>query len=500
MESLKRAQESIGRMWANLNATQRVILSAAAAAMALLLVWSSAGTTQAWVRVAGPEVDQNARYNIIKKLQERNQKHEIRGSEIFVPKEDADRIVLELAGEVGMSDDVIWDFLKSSDPFVDRRQKDLRYKRALEQKLSAMIRRVEIVRNANVVITPGSDSDRVGFEGNRAKASVQVELQEGRSLSTKNVVAISNLVAKAVQGLDADQVVISDNKLNSYSLPKQDGGSMQAIWFRDYEKQIEDDIQSRIKQAFRTASVVVRISARNTQIRKETHKNTNPKPIEEQENRHVEKGNAASPGKVLKGGDVPVEPADSGNRTDQESRTKYVHDQESMRVDDPAGKIEKITIGVLIPIEVGPDNKELTEANKDLPKIKEWVTAAAGLEAVEKSVSVQFIPSKRPEPIAAAAGSEVAAVWFATHWMKIVLSLLALAGLATLSLVIRGAMAKDTVEELQGLATSLTAEPAAELAVPSEGDLGRLKEGLQEMVGRNPQTVAASLKSFMSGR
>ena len=33
-----------------------------------------------------------------------------------------------------------------------------------------------------------------------------------------------------------------------------------------------------------------------------------------------------------------------------------------------------------------------------------------------------------------------------------------------------------------------------------EGDLGRLKQGLQDMVGRNPQGVAASLKSFMSGR
>ncbi|MBI3858514.1 MAG: hypothetical protein HY293_22750, partial [Planctomycetes bacterium] len=64
MESLKRALEQIWRMWANFTATQRVVLSAAAALMALLLLWGSASTAESWVRVAGPEVDQSTRYTI----------------------------------------------------------------------------------------------------------------------------------------------------------------------------------------------------------------------------------------------------------------------------------------------------------------------------------------------------------------------------------------------------------------------------------------------------
>jgi hypothetical protein len=49
--------------------------------------------------------------------------------------------------------------------------------------------------------------------------------------------------------------------------------------------------------------------------------------------------------------------------------------------------------------------------------------------------------------------------------------------------------AKDTVEELQALTTALTEtrEAQAELAIPGEGDVGRLKQGLQDMVGRNPR-------------
>jgi flagellar M-ring protein FliF len=498
MESFKRALESIGRMWANLTATQRVILSAAAAAMALLLVWSSVGSTEAWVRVAGPEVDASTRTAILKKLQERNQKHEVRGAEILVPKQDADRIVLELAGEVAMNDDVIWKFLESSDPFVDRRQKDLRYKHALEQKLSAMIRRVEFVRNANVVITPGSESDRLGFEGNRAKASVQVELQDGKLLSNKNVSAIANLMAKAVSGLESDQVVITDNKLNSYALPKADGGAAVAQIWRAYEKEMEEDIQSRIKTAFRTASVVVRITARNTKSKVESTKLSNPKVDEEMERKTI-KGATPSSGGGLKG-EPSVQPqvAEAIRESDQEIKTRNRFDVIKEEIENPAGKIEKISIAVLIPVEVGPEGKELAEAEKLLPKIKEYVLAAA--DAPVNSVTVSCIPSKRPEPIVAVAESVLAVEWIYAHAAKIALFALALAGLVILSLVVRGAMARDTVEELQGLATALGEEPAAELAVPGEGDVGRLKQGLQEMVGRNPQTVAASLKSFMSGR
>jgi flagellar M-ring protein FliF len=500
MESLKRALEQIGRMWANLSATQRVVLSAAAAGMVALLLFGSVSSTESWVRVAGPEVDASKRSDILRKLQERNQKHEVRGAEILVPKQDADRVVLDLAGEGAMSDDAIWDFLKNSDPFVDRKQKDLRYKRALEQKLGAMIRSVGFVRNANVVITPGSESDRLGFEGSRAKASVQVELQEGGKLSTKNVVAIANLVAKSVPGLDPDQVVITDNKLNSYALPKEDGGAGQAIWFRDYEEKLEERIKNEIKQAFRTASVTVRVTTKNSSGEIEKKKYTNPKP-EQEEERRIKKGPSGAAARSFKGEEAAPPAPDTAQETEQEFRTKNRFDEEKERTTNPAGKIERITVGVLIPVEVGPDGKELADAEKQRSTIESWVKAAA--DAPVSSVSVSFIPSKKPEPVAAAVETGGAvATWVTANWLKVLLGALAFVVFVVLLRVIQANTAKDTVEELQALTTALseTGEAQVELGLPAEGDVPRLRQGLQDMVGRNPQGVAASLKSFMSGR
>jgi flagellar M-ring protein FliF len=468
----------------------------------VLLIFGSVSSTETWVRIAGPEVDASKRADILRKLQERNQKHEVRGSEILVPKQDADRIVLDLAGEGAMSDDAMGKFLETNNIFMSSKDKEALYKQALEQKLAAMIRSVELVRNARVVITPGSKSDQMFFEGPRAKASVRVELQEGSKLSSKNVVAIANLVAKSVPGLDADQVVITDNKLNSYSLPKEEQGTLGAIWFREYEEKLEERIKNEVKQAFRSASVTVRVTAKNSSGDTERKKYTNPK-AEQEEERRIKKGNSGTSGRSLKGEEsLPATP-DSTQETEQELRTKNRFDEEKERITNPAGRIERITVGVLIPVEVGPDGKELAEAEKQRPMIESWVKAAA--DAPVNSVSVSFIPTKKLEPVAAAAleTSSAAAAWIAANWMKVLLGAFAFVAFVVIVRVIQANSAKDTVEELQALTSALTEtrEAQVELGLPGEvGDVTRVKQGLQDMVERNPQGVAASLKSFMSGR
>src|SRR5579862_7931737 len=265
MDSIKRALESIGRMWAALNATQRVILSVSAAAMVLLLVWGSASSVPTMVRVAGAEVEAGKRQDILRRFQEHNQKHEVRGSEILVPKEDADRIVLELAGESTMSNNAVWKFLEQSDIFATRWQIEKRFQIALQSRLEAMIRSIESVKNASVVINPGSTQSQLGFAGPKASASVQVELKEDAVLTKDNVRAIAGLVAKAVNGVEHDQVHIMDTRGRAYRAPKPSSISGAMEDSAAYEQDREDKIQRQLKDvpAFSGASVIVRVKARN---------------------------------------------------------------------------------------------------------------------------------------------------------------------------------------------------------------------------------------------
>jgi len=483
-------------MWAALNASQRVILSVSATAMVLLLVWGSASTVPTMVRVAGAEVDAAKRQEILSKFQQHGQKHEVRGTEILVPKEDADRVVMELAGEGTMSNNAVWKFLEQSDIFATRWQMEKRMQIALQARLEGMIRSIESVKNASVVINPGSTSYAFGFAGSKPSASVQVELQEGKSLNRKNVQAIAGLVARAVNGVEDDQVHIMDTKGISYRATRNDS--------QDIALEVEQLIQKQLKDtfAFSGASVIVRVQTKATSSKSEEMKYGRSQVKESEESITRKGGPATSSPRVLKGSPEPESPAEAPVPPESQSTNKELRvlDQKKITEDNPAGQVERITVGVLIPIEVGPDGKEMTEAEKLLPKLKEFVLK--GSQARSEDVSVQFIPTRRPEPIAANAPSEGPLVWLGLHASKIAMFGLALAGLFVLLRVVQTAMARDTVEEIQSLTNALTEtqEAGVDLAGPAAGDLGRLKQSVQDMVGRNPESVAASLKSFMSGR
>jgi flagellar biosynthesis/type III secretory pathway M-ring protein FliF/YscJ len=508
MDSIQRALQNIGRMWAALHATQRVILSASAVLMVVLLVWGSAASAPSWVRVAGPEVTADARANILRKFQEKNQKHEVRGAEIYVPKEDADRVVLELSGEGSMSNNAVWKFLEQSDIFATHWEKEKRMQIALQARLEGMIRSVESVKNASVIINPGSTSSQLGFAGAKASASVQIELHEGKSLNRKNVQAIAGLVARAVNGVEENQVHIMDTKGNSYRALKADEGAMIADTFREYERSIEQDIQKQLKEtfAFTGASVIVRVKANNISTNSEEDKFGRGQTKESEESTVRKGGVSQALPQVRKGsGESEAAPEAPAPPPELQSsnRESKVFDRKKTVEHNPGGEIQRITVGVLIPVEVGPEGKELAEAEKKLPMLKEFVRIAA-MPANSEDVSVQMIPTKRPEALIAPLAPETLVEWMSRHATKVGLFGLALAALFVLLRVVQTAMARDTVEEIQSLTDALTEgqEAATELAgaAPAGVDLGRLKQNVQDMVGRNPQSVAASLKSFMSGK
>jgi len=499
MESFKRALENIGRMWANLNVTQRIVIVGAAGLMVLVLVVGSLGTSQPWVRVAGAEVDAGKRSAIIKKLQDQNLKHEVRGNDIYVPKEDADRIVLELAGDGTVSSNAVWKFLEQSDIFATRWDKEKRFQIALQTRLEGMIRSVDSVKNAAVVINPGSTSNQLGFAGPKPSASVQVDLKDGMSLSRKNVQAIAGLVASAVPGIEISQVHIMDTAGNPYRVPNADNRAGIMADFYDYQKRIEDDIQAKIKSAFAfsAANVVVGIKVKNVSSEKEELKHGASRPVETEEKR-IKKGAGGKTPARIKGepGSESVETPSREEETQSEVREKSVVDQTKITEQNPAGDIEKITIGVLIPVEEGP---AFADAERLLPKLRDFVLKASPMARAE-DVSVQLIPTKRPQAVAVA--QEPALTWFGAHWSKLLLGLLTVVAILMVIRVINRSTAQDTVEELQALTSALTEtrEAAAELGAPVESELARLRQGIQEMAGRNPQAVAASLKSFMTGR
>lgn len=499
MDAFKRALEYTRRMWGNLNTSQRVLLGASAAALVAFLTWGSvAGAGGDMVRVVGHEVDDAARADVLKKLQEKNEKFEVRSDGIFVPREIADRVVLELAGEGIMSDRAVWQWLESSDIVASKWQLDKRYQVALQRKLEIMIRKIDGVRNASVILSPASEAQQLGFrDGAKASASVQVELRPPHAFGSKQAKGVAGLVARAVPGLETDRVHIMDTQGVPYRIPRDTGNAAATGEIRDLETRLEEEIKAKINELFPTARAVVRVVARSTDIETDKKIHTNPKVIDAEDSKRVEKVKPSGGQGGIKGEGSLVPQESSGtarDETDQSTREKSIVDVEHRRERDPAGAIQKITVGVLIPREESPENKDMT-----VEKAQDLILKATG-EKDATSVSVMFIPSKKPEPIVPTPMGEKVTEFLSAKWATIAMVVLAFVALLLVFKAMKSAMPRGTVEEIQALTAQLTASPEIEVpqAVLSGTDnINRVKQSIQDVISRNPAGAAVGLKQWM---
>jgi flagellar M-ring protein FliF len=123
----------------------------------------------------------------------------------------------------------------------------INYGRALEGELERSVMSLDAVEQARVHLTFAKDS--VFLEAQQpAKASVLVKVRAGAHLSPQNVVAISHLVASAVEGLAPDAVSVLDMNGNLLSHPKAASidGTESSQGSLDYRHQVETDLIAKI--------------------------------------------------------------------------------------------------------------------------------------------------------------------------------------------------------------------------------------------------------------
>src|SRR5262249_5576295 len=93
------------------------------------------------------------------------------------------------------------------------------YRRALEGELERSVMSLAEVEQARVHLTFPKESVFLDSQ-QPAKASVLVKVRPGARLAPQNVVAVSHLVASAVEGLSADAVSVLDMNGNLLARPR----------------------------------------------------------------------------------------------------------------------------------------------------------------------------------------------------------------------------------------------------------------------------------------
>ncbi len=171
------------------------------------------------------------------------------GSVVLVPEARVDELRLEMAGaglpRTGRIGFELFD--KTNIGATDFSEK-VNYRRALEGELERSVKALNEIEQARVHISFPKDS--VFLDSREpAKASVLVTLRPGRQISEQNVLAITNLVASAVEGLSPEFVSVVDMRGDLLSRPKRTGADAldNSDAALDYKRQIERDLMAKVE-------------------------------------------------------------------------------------------------------------------------------------------------------------------------------------------------------------------------------------------------------------
>ena len=282
----------------------------------------------------------------------------------------------------------------------------------LQEKMSAVVRCFQNVKNATVDISFGKDTGYILDQNSRVEASaaVLVEMQGASRLTADQAVAIRRYIANAVEGLSIEKVDITDTLGNRYGASNSFADADASALKFQLEEEQANIIRSEVMQALlpfygednvRVAvSCTVDVSQRTVNSRDvflpEEGKEDGKGIIGEQIYQYwfTREGNDVTGGLVGSetNSDIPeyVENAANPNGSEQElggsGTTKYDNPYEETVAIYTAGYLTDCSISVSI-------NAQPTEVN--VQELREHIARAAGIQGViDSETGVEYLTDK----------------------------------------------------------------------------------------------------------
>ncbi|MGP1907500.1 flagellar basal-body MS-ring/collar protein FliF [Metabacillus sp. JX24] len=191
------------------------------------------------------------------------------GSTIMVPAEMTDTLKVELAAEGIPNSGVIdYSFFGQNIGFgMTDNEFDVLKLKATQTELSNLMKGIEGVDDAKVMINLPKESVFVSEDNGTATASIVLNTKPGVQLDQANVNALYHLVSKSVPGLSTDNIVIMDQNFEYFDLKSDENMPLTENISSQHElkSKIEKDIQRQVQKMLGTMmgqdKVVVSVTA-----------------------------------------------------------------------------------------------------------------------------------------------------------------------------------------------------------------------------------------------
>jgi flagellar M-ring protein FliF len=278
----------------------------------------------------------------------------------------------------------------------------INYQRALEGELERSVMSLDEVEQARVHLTLPKDS--VFLEQQQpAKASVMLKLKPGAEISQANVVAVTNLVASAVEGLKPEAVSIVDMNGNLLNRPRRGGqADVTEATSENLEmrQQLEHDLVNKIHATldpvlgpdrFR-AGASVEVDLTSAEQQEETFDPTKSVMATSQKTEDVVERASTSgiPGTAanLPRGNANSSSASGGGTSRRTENITYQTSRVIRQVHTPQGLIKRMSLAVLLDQNVrwegqGAARHKILEppSQATVQSLKGLIAAATGLDA-----------------------------------------------------------------------------------------------------------------------
>lgn len=328
------------------------------------------------------------------------------GGAIMVPEDKVHEARLTLA-QLGLPKGgaVGFELLDQEKFGISQFSEQVNYQRALEGELARTIETLGTVQNARVHLAMPKPSMFVR-EQKPPSAAVTVTLNNGRTLDSGQVNAITYLISSAVPGLNADNVTIVDQ---SGRLLTQSGGQAMQTTQLKYTSEVEADYQQRIQTILATivgrnnvkAQVTAQIDfTQHEQTAEQYQPNSSPDKmaIRSRQTSDAEQGSkngvGGVPGALSNQPPVPatapITQPPVANQPAQENNAA------NNNATQAAGTAET-TVATPMPFNNRKDNTTNYELDRTLTHIKR---STGSIERLSVAVVVNYLPGKDGTPVA----------------------------------------------------------------------------------------------------
>lgn len=383
MQKIKEFLINIKDQFINLDKNKKIAICIGIVAIIVAITFGVSYSQQNKYGVLYSGLDSIDAATVTKSLEDAGVETKIEGDIIYVPKEQVDKLRIELSSSITNGSKGFELMDEGSSLSMTDEEFQIKKIRMLQGELEKTIKTFSAVEDARVHITQGQESV-FSSETTEGKAAVYVSIKAGEELNQTQIKSIMSLVSASTTNIPKKNVEIIDQNMNllSEGIYDEDGNALNGIGTslsRSAEKEVSEELQqsivSMLEGIFGKDKVKVTVNATlNYDTVQKNEVVINPDTVIKSENRSentTSNGSSSSGSPVDNNMTNTTESGSNGSSSIEEQIEYEVGKTEITTITSP-GDIKTITAAVVIDGSVSDDI---------MYNVEKMVSSALGINA-----------------------------------------------------------------------------------------------------------------------